>query len=86
MPIPPRKTHSVLVVDPYSVLPVAISRQLVQLVSRRHFQIVQFARGMNHIQFSPRHILNGSPLPYALIQEQLFGVSRLKRLNHKYTI
>jgi hypothetical protein len=86
MPVAPGKTHSVLVVDPYGVLPVAIPRQLVQLVPWRHFQIVQFTRGMNHIQFPPRHILNGVPLPDALIVEQLLSILCLERLNHNYTI
>jgi hypothetical protein len=86
MSVPPRKTHPVLVVDPYRVLPVAIPRQLVQPVSRRHLQIVQFSRGVNHVQFPPRHILNGSPLPDALIVKQPFGIPALKRLNHKDSI
>jgi hypothetical protein len=86
MSVPPRKTHSVRVVDPYGVLPSAIARQLVQLVPRGHFQIVQFARGMNHVQFPPRNILNSLPLPDTLVVKQLFGGFALKRLNHKYSI
>jgi hypothetical protein len=83
MPVPPRKTHSVLIIDPYGVLPGAIPRHLVQLVPGRYLQVVQFARGMNHVQFPPRHILNGSPLPNARIVKQPFGISAVKRLNHK---
>jgi hypothetical protein len=78
MPVPPRKTHSVLVVDPYRVLSLAILRQFMQPVPGRHFQIVEFARGMKHIQFPSRHVLDGSPFPNALIVEQPFGVFALK--------
>jgi hypothetical protein len=83
MPVPPRKTHSVLIVDRYRVLPGAISGQLVQRVPGRHFQIVQFARGMKHIQFPPCHILDGSPFPDTFVVKQPFVILALKRLNHK---
>jgi hypothetical protein len=86
MPVPPRKTHSVLIVDPYRVLPIAIPRQLMQPVPGRHFQIVKLARGMKHIQFPSRDVLDGSPLSNALIVDQPFGVCALKRLNHKNSI
>jgi hypothetical protein len=86
MPVPPRKTHPELVIDPYGMLPDAISRQPMQLVPRRHFQIVKLARGMEHIQFPSRHILNGSPFLDALVVEQSFDILGLKRLDHKYSI
>jgi hypothetical protein len=78
MPVPPRKTHPELVIDPYGMLPCSISGQLMELVPGRHLQIVNFVRGMKHIQFPSRHILNGSPLPDALIVKQPFGIPALK--------
>jgi hypothetical protein len=86
MSVAPRKTHSELVIDPYGMLPGSISRQLMQLVPRRHLQIVKFARGMKHIQLPSRHILDRSPFLDPLVVEQSFGIFGLKRLNHKNSI
>ena len=86
MPIPPGKAHSVLIINPYRVLPLAIPRQLVQPVPGRHFKIVQFACGIKHVQLPARHVLNSAPFSNAFIMEQLFGILALKRLNHKDSI
>jgi hypothetical protein len=44
----PHKTDSILIVDPNTVLPLPISAELLQLVPRRTFQVVQSRGTIEH--------------------------------------
>lgn len=48
----PGEANPIFVVDPDGVLAGSLTHQSVKLVSRRDLQIVQFGRGVHHVQLS----------------------------------
>lgn len=48
------ETDAVLVVDSYAVLPFAIADEFLQVVTRRHSQVVNFMGSIKHGQLSTR--------------------------------
>jgi hypothetical protein len=53
------ETDTVLFVDPDAVLPIPVSFEQLQLVSRRHSEIIQRIRIINQHQFHQCLVLNG---------------------------
>ena len=56
--VPPPKHESPLAVNANTVLPFAITAQGLQMVGRRHSQIVEDRSGGNHGKFPSKHGLN----------------------------
>ena len=56
--IVPAETHAPLVIDPDAVLAFPVGLQRLQMVPKRHPQIVQTSRLVQQQQFSPRHAPN----------------------------
>ena len=54
----PNETEAPLVVDANAVLPLAIATKLLQMVARRHPQVMQGLRVVQHYELAPRGILN----------------------------
>ena len=50
--VPPIEADSVLVVDPYAMLPLPISAKTLKSVSRRHRQFLKIADAIQLIQLS----------------------------------
>ena len=51
----PSETDTPLIVDPYAVLPLAVSLQQLQTVASRYAQVIQTNRGFHLIQLSQSH-------------------------------
>src|SRR5437879_355806 len=80
--ISPAKANSPLVVDSDTVLAAAIAAKFLQSVTRRHPQIVQILRAVEHLQLSFCLCLERAKLPRRPASEQLLGVARRKGPNH----
>ncbi len=68
------------------MLPLPVTAQGLQLVSRRRGEDAQLRRSMQLHQFSQRHTLKRTEAPGMLIVEELLGFPRRKALNHTQTI
>ncbi len=80
--VSPAKADSPLIVDSNAVLPTPITAEFLQPVTRRHTQVIQILRAVEHLQFSFRLCLERAKLPRRTAPEQLRGVPRGKRPNH----
>jgi hypothetical protein len=80
--VPPDEANPVLIIDPYGVLPRAVIGKLMQPVAGRNLEIVQFFRGVQHDQLTPRGHLEGLEAFDPYVVEQQFGVACLKRSDH----
>jgi hypothetical protein len=49
--ISPHKANAVLAVDAYAALPLAVSAQLLEVISRRRAEIGEFFGGIQHEEF-----------------------------------
>jgi len=80
--VAPHKTDTPLVVDAYTVLPRTVTFQLMNSVTRRHFQIHQAFGRMQHQQLSSRWLSNVHELTNILIVEKPLRVGALEGLYH----
>src|SRR5438876_1089921 len=80
--VSPPKADSPLIVDSNAVLPTPITAEFLQPVTRRHTQVVQILRAVEHLQLSFGLCLERAKLPQRAASEQLRGVPRGKRPNH----
>jgi len=73
-----------LVVDPDAVLAGAVAPQLLQTVPRRHPEVNQARRGIQHAEFPQRHSLNSRPeLPHRPAAKEPFSISIPELLRSK---
>jgi len=86
MPVPPNKTDSPLIVNPYRVLPFSFSSQRFQVVSGRRRKNAQLCGSVQLQQFPQRDSLEGPESPRVLIMEQFLGVLARKALNHTSSV
>ena len=64
--IAPSEADAKLVVDPYAVLTIAVALQSFQSVARRQHEVAERNRGMKHLQFLQRRLVDigrNSPTP-----------------------
>jgi hypothetical protein len=54
----PTETDTPLVVDTDAPLPCSIASQQFEAVAGRHSQLIEFARGIDELEFSPCYSLN----------------------------
>jgi hypothetical protein len=50
----PLEANTVLIIDPNTVLPGAVSSQALQVISRRHEQVIEDSGTVQHPQFPAR--------------------------------
>jgi hypothetical protein len=84
--VTPHKTDTPLVVDAYTVLPRAVTFQLMKSVARRHSQIRQTFGRVQHQKLSPRWLLNVHKLTNILVVEKPFRVRALEGPYHMQRI
>src|SRR5665213_1824771 len=72
--IQPDKANPVLIVDPNAVLSLSASLQCFKMISGRLPQILEFARIVENLKFSPRDNQDRSIAPALAIQEQPLGL------------
>jgi len=82
MPVPPDKTDSPLIVNPYRVLPFSFSSQGFKVISRRRRKNAQLGRGVQLQQLPQCNSLERAKSFRVLIMEQLLGVLARKALDH----
>jgi hypothetical protein len=80
--IVPHKTDTPLIVDAYTVLPRAITLELMKSITRRHFQVHQTFGGVQHQELSPRRLPDVHELADVLIVEKPLGVGALEGPYH----
>ncbi len=71
----PDKAQPPLIVDPDAELVGAVALEPFQAVSRRNPQVFEGVRGIQHVQFSPGDLGDGSKPPNGFAIEQRPGVS-----------
>jgi hypothetical protein len=82
----PSKADAPLSVDPNAVLTGTVAPQPLQAVARRHTEIGQTRRRIQHAKLPQRHSLNSRPeLPERLSLEEPIGVLIPKALDHAET-
>jgi hypothetical protein len=64
--VPPYETHAVLIAYPNAVLSGAVPAKCFQMISRRHFQIVERDRGVQNRQLLERSSFQIRGKPSAL--------------------
>jgi hypothetical protein len=86
VPVPPHETYAVLIVDPPAVLSGAIPAQRLQLITRRHPQVVERNGGIENRQFLKRSSLKigrespglaGLPQPFRVLVSESGDHSRI---------
>ncbi len=83
IPGAPAKTDSPLLVHADAVLPLPVTFELFQSVSRRDPQILKDGRGVQHSEFPKRNSLDTRPeLPDGFTPKKALGVSGLEALDH----
>src|SRR5713101_2431243 len=80
--VSPSEANSPLIIDSDAVLPTPITAKLFQSVARRHSQVVQIFRAVQHLQLPFDLRLERPELPRRTASEQLLGVARSKRPDH----
>jgi hypothetical protein len=81
--IAPLKTDAPLIVDADAPLPLTVGMKLFKPIRRRHSQIRESRRAIQHSQLAQRNLLNIiRKLPRPLKIEDLFGFFALERPNH----
>jgi hypothetical protein len=80
--VPPHKTDTPLVVNADTVLPCAVTFQLMKSVTRRQFQIHQALGGVQHQKLPSSWLLNVYEFTDILIVEKPLRVGALEGLNH----
>jgi hypothetical protein len=77
------EANSPLVVHPYTVLPGAISFELLQTVAGRRRQVLESSRRIDHQQLSQHDVMQrGWQTGRTLTPEQSLGVTIAKALDH----
>jgi hypothetical protein len=71
----PAKADPPLLVDPDRMLPLAVSREGLQAIARRHTQVIQARCSVQQRQLPARLPLEGPETPDILVMEEAFGVS-----------
>ena len=82
----PYKTNSPLIIYSNTVLPLSISLQRFQLISRGHTQVSQQNGGVQHIKLSPSHSFKRHKSQNALLRKKRLRVLAFKRFNHTTNI
>jgi hypothetical protein len=83
IPRAPAKTDSPLLVHADAVLPLPVTLELFQSVSRRDPQILKDGRCVQHPEFPKRNSLDTRPeLPDGFTPKKALGVSVLEALDH----
>jgi hypothetical protein len=83
VPFAPDKAKTPLVVDPNAVLPLSVTVQSFQAISRRRHQVPQFRSAVQLPKFPPRDMLDGLKAPARLPTVKSLGFRGAERLNHK---
>jgi hypothetical protein len=80
--IQPYEADPPLIIDTYAVLARTITPQRLQAVPRRHPQIIQSCRGIQHLKLSSGDPLNRPEAADRAIVEKVFGVAATKASDH----
>lgn len=84
--ISPRETDSPLVVDPNTVLPLSVTGQQFEPVSRHRCHVLQHSRVVQHSQFAPCHVLNIAESPTSLAFKELLSLLAAEGSDHMESI
>jgi len=78
----PYETDAPLIVDPDTVLPLAVALQLLEAIARNRAQVVEACRSIQHLQLPLRQPLESLKSFHALASEQAFRIRGAERLDH----
>jgi hypothetical protein len=85
-PVAPTETDSPLVVDSDTVLPLSVTSQQFESVSRHCRHVLQHSRIIQHSEFTPCHILNIAASPASLALKQLLSLLAAEGSDHMASI
>lgn len=71
-----------LVVDTNAPLSLSLALERFEPVARRHSQVFDSSRGVQHREFPHRHGLDADKSFYPFAVKQIFGFTAFERFNH----
>jgi hypothetical protein len=86
MPLAPHKADPPLLIDADRVLPLPVSSESLQLISRRRSQDAKLRGRMQLEQLPQRHALEGTEVFVVLVVKELLSILRAEALNHMKSI